>query len=76
MLMGIHDLLEWANTPEEREEMIQRFLNRRERINEPIDFSDIPEIKDFSRFKPLRPYVDKMRAHNLKVEQERLKTNS
>ena len=76
MLMGIHDLLEWANTPEEREEMIQRFLNRRERINEPIDFSDIPEIKDFSRFKPLRPYVDKMRAHNLKVEQERLKANS
>ena len=35
-------------------------------MRDQIDYSDIPEIKDFSRFKPLKPYFDAMRARNLK----------
>ena len=45
-----------------------------EKPDEEIDFSDIPEITDFSRFKPGKPYFDKMRENNLrrKLERERL----
>ncbi len=71
MLMGLHDVLALAKTPEEKEAIRQSFLKRRERKYEDIDFSDIPEITDFSGFRPGKPYFDKMREHNLKIEAER-----
>ena len=39
--------------------------------DEDIDFSDIPEVTDFSRFKPLKPRLDAMREHNRRVRLER-----
>ena len=45
--------------------------------DEDIDFSDIPRITDFSRFKRAKPHFDAMREHNLrlKAERERKKAN-
>ena len=75
MLMGLSDVLALARTPEERDEIRKNFLRmrkrRREMRDDDIDFSDIPEVTDFSGFRPGKPYFDKMREHNLKIEAER-----
>ena len=76
MLMGLHDILAAVVDPEEREAIRRDFLRRmdekRKLFGEP-DTSDIPEVTDFSRFRPLKPYLDKMREHNLRVQAEREK---
>lgn len=71
MIMGIHDVLRLARTPEERADILARFRKHMDDIREPVDTSDIPEVTDFSRFRPGKPIIDKMRAHNLKVQAER-----
>ena len=72
MIMGIHDVLRLARTPEERADILARFRKDQDKLRpEHIDTSDIPEATDFTRFRPLKPYLDKMRAHNLKVQAER-----
>ena len=78
MLMGIDDVLALAKTPQEREEMKQRLIELMEMRDEDIDFSDIPRITDFSRFKRAKPHFDAMREHNLrlKAERERKKANA
>lgn len=73
MIMGIHDVLKMAQTPEEREEIRARFYKRMDEKRIEVDLSDMPEAKDPSRFRPLKPYLDKMRAHNMKVYEERMK---
>ena len=76
--MGIDDVLALAKTPQEREEMKQRLIELMEMRDEDIDFSDIPRITDFSRFKRAKPHFDAMREHNLrlKAERERKKANA
>ncbi|MBQ9389627.1 MAG: hypothetical protein IJU07_05575 [Synergistaceae bacterium] len=78
MLMGIDDVLALAKTPQEREEMKERLIELMEMRDEDIDFSDIPRITDFSRFKRAKPHFDAMREHNLrlKAERERKKANA
>ena len=75
MLMGLTDVLARAKTPEEKEEIRKNFLRmrdlRRKIRDEDIDFSDIPEITDFSGFVPGKPYFDKIREHNKRVWAER-----
>lgn len=71
MLMGIDDVLALAKTPQEREEMKQRLIELMEMNDEDIDFSDIPRITDFSRFKRGKPHFDAMREHNLRLKAER-----
>ncbi|MBR0257462.1 MAG: hypothetical protein IJQ58_06975 [Synergistaceae bacterium] len=75
MQMSLKDVLALAKTPEQREEMKQRLLAMmfRDKDDNEIDFSDIPPITDFSRFKPLKPRLDVMREHNrrLRLERER-----
>ena len=74
MLMGLHDILAAVVDPEEREAVRQDFLRRmdeRRKMRGEVDTSDIPEVTDFSRFMPGKPYVDKIREHNLKVWAER-----
>ncbi len=71
MLMGIDDVLALAKTPEEREEMKARLLRLMEMKDEDIDFSDIPKITDFSRFRRAKPHFDAMREHNKRVDAER-----
>lgn len=75
MSMAISDYLALAKTPQEREEMKERLLRLMEMRDEDIDFSDIPEVTDFSNWKPLKPRLDAMREHNRRVnaERERLK---
>ena len=74
MLMGLHDILAAVADPEEREAIRRDFLRRmdekRKLFGEP-DTSDIPEVTDFSHFRPGKPIIDKMRAHNLRVQAER-----
>ncbi len=74
MLMGLHDILAAVVDPEEREAIRRDFLRRmdekRKLFGEP-DTSDIPEVTDFSRFRPGKTIIDKMRAHNLRVQAER-----
>ena len=78
MQMSLKDVLALAKTPEQREEMKQRLIKMmfEDKNDEDIDFSDIPEITDFSRFKPLRPRLEAMIEHNRQVnaERERKKT--
>ena len=72
--MAISDYLALAKTPEEREEMKQRILDGLLRFDDSyIDYSDIPEITDFSRFRPAKPHFDKMREHNRYVREMRKK---
>ena len=71
MLMGLSDVLALARTPTEREEMKQRLIALMEMKDEDIDFSDIPEVTDFSRFRRGKPYFDKMREHNRYVREMR-----
>lgn len=71
MLMGVSDILALAKTPEQREEMKQRLIRLMEMSDEDIDFSDIPEITDFSRFVRGKPYFDKMRENNRRIKAER-----
>ena len=77
--MGLKDVLNLARTPEKREEMKKLLLKLllEERRDEDIDLSDMPEVTDFSRFKPFKPRFDEMRAKNLrlKAEQERKRLN-
>ena len=75
MQMSLEDVLALAKTPEQRVEMKQRLVAMmfRDKDDDEIDFSDIPEVTDFSRFKPLKPRLDAMREHNrrLRLERER-----
>ena len=72
MSMALSEFLDIATkTPEEREEMKASLLKLMYMPDEEIDFSDIPKITDFSRFKPLKPRVDAMREHNRRVKEER-----
>ena len=73
MLMGLHDVLNAVQNPEEREQIRQRFFMRMDAKRREVDTSDIPEVTDFSRFRPGKPYIDKMREHNLRIEAERQK---
>ena len=71
MLMGIDDILALAKTPEQRDEMKESIIALMSMKDEDIDFSDIPEVTDFSRFRPAKPHFDKMREHNRYVEEMR-----
>ncbi len=73
MQMSLKDVLALAKTPEQREEMKQRLIKMmfEDKNDEDIDFSDIPEVTDFSRFKPLRPRLEAMIEHNRQVNAER-----
>lgn len=73
MQMSLKDVLALAKTPQQREEMKQRLIAMmfRDKDDDEIDFSDIPEITDFSRFKPLKPRLDAMREHNRRIRLER-----
>ncbi|MBR0257883.1 MAG: hypothetical protein IJQ58_09125 [Synergistaceae bacterium] len=62
-----------ARTEEEREDIRERFFKRLDETRGEVDTSDIPEVTDFSHFVPGKPYVDRIRAHNLKVYEERRK---
>ena len=66
MQMSLEDVLALAKTPQQREEMKQRLIAMmfHDKSDDEIDFSDIPEVTDFSRFKPLKPHLDAMREHN------------
>ena len=74
MLMGLHDILAAVVDPEEREAIRRNFIRRmdekRKLFGEP-DTSDIPEVTDFSHFRPGKPIIDRIREHNLKVQAER-----
>ena len=72
MLMGLSDMLALADTPEEKNEVRESFLRLRQKMRDnDIDFSDIPEITDFTGWKPAKPYFDKMREHNRRIDEER-----
>ncbi len=73
MLMGLSEVLDLARTPQERQEMKERFIRLMEMDDDDIDFSDIPRITDFSRFVPGKPIIDKMREHNRYVREMRKK---
>lgn len=73
MLMGLSEVLDLARTPQERQEMKERFIRLMEMDDDDIDFSDIPRITDFSRFVPGKPIIDKMREHNRYVHEMRKK---
>ena len=71
MLMGIDDILALTTTPEEREEMKARLIRLMEMKDEDIDFSDIPRITDFSRFRRGKPRIDAMIEKNRRNRLER-----
>ena len=72
MLMGLSDMLALAETPEEKNEVRESFLRLRQKMRDnDIDFSDIPEITEFSGWKPAKPYFDAMIEHNRRVNAER-----
>ena len=73
MQMSLKDVLALAKTPEQREEMKQRIIAMmfRDKEDDEIDFSDIPEVKDFSHFRPLKPHLDAMRENNRRRREER-----
>lgn len=68
MIMGLSDVLALAKTPEEREEMKESLIRLRNMRDEDIDFSDIPEVTDFTGWKKAKPYLDKIREHNLSLK--------
>lgn len=68
--MGLTEILNLAKTPEERKRMKENIIRLMEMKDEDIDFSDIPEIKDFSGWKKAKPYFDKIREHNLRIDAE------
>ena len=70
MSMGLSEVLDLARTPEQRKEMKESIIRLMQMQDEDIDFSDIPEITDFSGWKRAKPYFDKIREHNLKIEAE------
>ena len=75
MLMGLHDILKVVKDPDEREAIRQDFLKRMENNRKmrgfEVDCSDIPEVTDFSGFRPGKPYIDRIREHNKRVWAER-----
>ena len=72
MQMSLKDVLALAKTPKQREEMKQRIIAMmfRDKDDDEIDFSDIPEVPDFSRFRPLKPHLDAMREHNRRIREQ------
>ncbi len=71
MLMGLSDLLELGHTPEEKEEIRASIMRVMDMRDEDIDYSDIPEVKDFSGWKPAKPFLDKIRKKNRKIRFQR-----
>ena len=71
MLMGVSDILALAKTPQEREEIKASLIALMEMKDEDIDFSDIPRVTDFSRFRRAKPHFDAMREHNRRLREER-----
>ena len=76
--MGLSDVLALAKNPKERKEMKESLIRLRHMKDENIDFSDIPEVTDFTGWKRAKPYFDKIREHNkrIKAEHERGKLES
>lgn len=68
--MGLSDVLALAKTPEERKEIRDSLIRLRNMRDEDIDFSDIPEVTDFTGWKRAKPYFDKIREHNLRLKAE------
>ena len=64
MLMGLGDFLALAKTSEEKDKIRENFLRLLEFRNREIDWSDMPEKTDSSKFKRLKPYLDKIRNQN------------
>ena len=71
MSKAIREYLDLATTPEEREEMKARLIRLMEMKDEDIDFSDIPRITDFSRFRRGKPIIDAMIEKNRRNRLER-----
>ena len=71
MLMGLNDLLEFGRTPEEKEEIRTSIKRVRDMRDEDIDYSDIPEVTDFSGWRPAKPFLDKIRKKNRKIRFQR-----
>ena len=68
MLMGLSDLLELGNTPEEKEEIRTSIRRAKDMRDEDIDDSDIPEMTGGSGWKPARPFLDRMRKNNRRID--------
>ena len=69
MFMGLDDVLANAKTQEEREDIKASFIALMNMTDDDIDFSDIPRRKNnFSKPILAKPYLDKIREHNLKIE--------
>ena len=68
MLMGLSDLLELGNTPEEKEEIRASIRRVRDMRDEDIDYSDIPEMTGASGRKPAKPFLDRMRKNNRRID--------
>ena len=68
MLMGLSDLLELGQTPAEKEEIRASFKRVMNMHDEDIDYSDIPEVTDFSNWKPAKPFLDRMRKNNRRID--------
>ena len=70
MIMGMSDVLALAKTPEERKAMKESLIRLRHMRDEDIDFSDIPEVTDFTGWQRAKPFLDKIREHNRRVNAE------
>ena len=68
MLMGLSDLLALGHTPEEKEEIKTSIKRVRDMRDEDIDYSDIPKVTDFSGWKPAKPFLDRMRKNNRRID--------
>ena len=68
MLLGLNDILDMAKTSEERQEMKSMIIDLMEKDDEDIDYSDIPEVTDFSGWKPAKPFLDRIRKNNRRVD--------
>ena len=71
MFMGLSDLVALARTPEQKQQIKETFLRLRDMRDDDIDYSDIPRVTDFTGWKRAKPYLDKIREHNKRVNAER-----
>lgn len=53
----------------DREELLQRLEAM---TDDEIDCSDIPEVTDFSNFRPAREHLRRIAEHNLRLQQKEL----
>mgnify|MGYP000869576631 CR=1 FL=1 len=68
MSISLGELLKAVRSDHEREEIKASIIAMMDMTDDDIDFSDIPQVTDFSTWIPAEDYLKRIAEHNRKLD--------